>query len=174
VLELREEDFASFFAVPFRVYPASSPYVSPMKADLERFLDPGANPLWKHEGARRVLTAHRGGAPVGRIVAHVHHASNRRHGWRRGYFGFLDCADDVEVAELLLGGAEAFARGLSAIHDHLRAAFNSIGRALTPLARAAAALWNRPNSRSPRCHHRRPARLCIDGRAYRRRTRGRR
>jgi hypothetical protein len=70
--------------------------------------------------------------------------------------------------------AEAFARGLSAIHDHLRAAFNSIGRALTPLARAAAALWNRPNSRSPRCHHRRPARLCIDGRAYRRRTRGRR
>ncbi|MEW5928619.1 MAG: GNAT family N-acetyltransferase [Gemmatimonadota bacterium] len=108
--ELREDDFAAFFDVPFRVYPASSPYVSPMKADLERFLDVEKNPLWKHQGARRVFTAHRGGAPVGRIVAHVHHASNRRHGWRRGCFGFFDCADDPEAADLLLGAAEAFAR----------------------------------------------------------------
>ncbi len=122
MLELRDDDFEAFFQVPFLVYPRSSPYVSPMKADVERFLRVDANPLWKHEGARRVLTAHRGGAPVGRIVAHVHHASNRRHGWRRGYFGFLDCADDTEVAALLLGEAESFARSHGC--DELMGNFN--------------------------------------------------
>jgi len=110
VLELREDDFGAFFRVPFRVYGDSSPYVSPMKADVERFLRADENPLFLHAGARRVLTAHRDGEPVGRIVAHVHHASNRRHGWRRGYFGFFDCADDREAAGALLGEAEAFAR----------------------------------------------------------------
>jgi len=109
VLELREDDVGAFFQVPFRVY-GSSAYVSPMKADVERFLRADANPLFRGAGARRVLTVHRDGAPVGRIVAHVHHASNQRHGWRRGYFGFFDCADDVEAAGMLLGEAEAFAR----------------------------------------------------------------
>ncbi len=109
MLELREEDFGAFFDVPFRVY-GGSPYVSPMKADLARFLRAGANPLFPQAADRRVLTVHRDGAPVGRIVAHVHPASNERHGWRRGYFGFFDCADDVEAAGMLLGGAEAFAR----------------------------------------------------------------
>jgi hypothetical protein len=69
--------------------------------------------------------------------------------------------------------AEAFARGLSALYSHLRAAFNSACRALAPVARALAALSNHPGSRSARRHHRRPVRLCIDGHAYRRRTRGR-
>lgn len=109
MLELREEDLGAFFEVPFRVY-GDSPYVSPMKGDVERYLRADTNPLFIHAGTRRVLTAHRDGAPVGRIVAHVHHASNERHGWRRGCFGFFDCADDVEAAGLLLGQAEAFAR----------------------------------------------------------------
>lgn len=110
MLELREDDLDAFFEVPFRVY-GRSPYVSPMKADVRRFLRADVNPLFtRGGGARRVLTAHRDGVPVGRIVAHLHPASNRRHGWRRGYFGFFDCADDVEAAGLLLGEAEAFVR----------------------------------------------------------------
>ena len=60
---------------------------------------------------RRVITAHRGGRAIGRIVAHVHGASNRVHGERRGCFGFFDCVDDVDVARALLGEAEKFAIG---------------------------------------------------------------
>jgi GNAT superfamily N-acetyltransferase len=33
-----------------------------------------------------------------------------RHGTRRSYFGFFDCADDVEAAQLLLGAAEEWGR----------------------------------------------------------------
>ena len=112
-LILRDDDLDAFFRVPFEVYPSSSPYVSPLKSDLERALDVRRNPLFGEIGAgvRRVMTAHRGGRAVGRIVAHVHGASNRVHGERRGCFGFFDCADDLEVARRLLGEAERFARG---------------------------------------------------------------
>lgn len=113
VLVLRDDDLDAFFRVPFEVYPPASPYVSPLKSDIERALDVRRNPLFGEIGAgvRRVITAHRNGRALGRIVAHVHGASNRVHGERRGCFGFFDCVDDVGVARALLGEAEKFARG---------------------------------------------------------------
>src|SRR4030088_364852 len=106
-ITLRDEDFDAFFDVPFRVYGDESLYVSPLKSDLERALDPSANPLFGPigRGVRRMITAHRGGEPVGRIVAHVHGASNDTYHERRGSFGFFDCADDIDVARALLGAA---------------------------------------------------------------------
>ena len=110
---LRDDDLGAFFRVPFEVYGARSPYVSPLKSDLERTLDVRRNPLFGKigGGVRRVLTAHRGGRVLGRIVAHVHGASNRLHDEQRGCFGFFDCADDLEVARALLDEAERFALG---------------------------------------------------------------
>ena len=84
--------------------------MSPLASDLRRILDPAKNPLFLHAGAGRFFTAHRDGKVVGRIVAHVHHASNARHALARSYFGFFDCADDLEAARALLGAAEDFGR----------------------------------------------------------------
>ena len=111
-LTLRDDAVDAFFDVPFRVYPRESPYVSPLKSDLLRALDPVQNPLFGAigKGKRRVITAHRGDAPVGRIVAHVHGASNDLHHERRGSFGFFDCAKDSEAARALLDQASSFAR----------------------------------------------------------------
>ena len=109
-LELREGDARAFFQVPFVAYGARSLYVSPLESDLRRFLDAQANPLFAHFGARRFYTVHRDGAPVGRIVAHVHRASNERHGTRRSSFGYFECADDLEAARLLLTRAEDYGR----------------------------------------------------------------
>lgn len=110
MLELREGDLDSFFRVPEAVYGAGSLYVSPFRSDLARFLDPAANPLFRRFGARRFFTALRDGRPVGRIVAQVHRPSNERHGLQRSYFGYFDCADDLEAARLLLEQAESFGR----------------------------------------------------------------
>jgi GNAT superfamily N-acetyltransferase len=110
VYELIAENFGEFFEVPFRAYPADSPYVSAMKSDLERFLDRKRNPLFNGHGSFTYYTVRRNGSPIGRIVAHVHHDSNRRHNLQRSYFGFFDCADDPEAARLLLSAAEEWGR----------------------------------------------------------------
>ena len=117
VLSLRTGDFEAFFAAPFAAYGPDSPYVSPLKSDLRRFLDRSANPLFASDSDLSFFTVHQDRQVIGRITAHVHGASNRLHGWQRGYFGYFDCADDPEAASALLEAAEGWvrARGLTQI-----------------------------------------------------------
>lgn len=117
MLEIRERDFEAFFMAAFNAYPPESPYVSPMKSDLRRFLTSGVNPLFTSDEQFTFFTAHRSGRPVGRITAHIHDASNRKFGLKLGYFGFFDCADDPIAASLLLEAAERWAnqKGLDQI-----------------------------------------------------------
>ncbi|NBD30586.1 MAG: GNAT family N-acetyltransferase [Alphaproteobacteria bacterium] len=112
---LKTGDFDAFFDAPFQAYGPDSPYVSPLRADLERFLDARRNPLMcgAGEGALAFFTAHRDGRVLGRITAHEHGASNRLFSERRGYFGYFDCADDPEAAAALLGAAEDWCRSRS-------------------------------------------------------------
>lgn len=108
---LQAEEFSSFFDAPFSVYGDDSPYVSPLRSDLARFLDVSANPLFRDpDSSLTYWTAHRDGRPVGRITAHIHAASNRAFGLQRGYFGYFDCADDREAAAMLLRSAEDWLR----------------------------------------------------------------
>jgi GNAT superfamily N-acetyltransferase len=94
-----------FLSVPERLHADDPIYTPPLRIDLLRSLS-DRNPLWQQgRGERDLFVAYRGGRPVGRIVAHVHHESNRRHGERAGFFGYLECPDDREVAEALLGTA---------------------------------------------------------------------
>lgn len=109
-IELRTGDFQAFFEAPFHAYGPDDGYVSPLKRDLFRMLDPDSNPLWKAGNPFRFWTTHRGGRPVGRIVAHVHAQSNARHGTARAQFGFFDSADDAESAAALLSAAQGFAQ----------------------------------------------------------------
>ena len=116
-LTIKTGDFEAFFDAPFRAYGPDSPYISPLKSDLRRFVSKSANPLFAGASDIDIFTAHRGGQVVGRITAHVHAASNQTHGWQRGYFGYFDCADDPEAAKALLEVAEGWcrARGLTQI-----------------------------------------------------------
>lgn len=122
VVEVVERDFASFFEVPFEVYDAKAPYVSPLKSDLKRFLTSGTNPLFPDDRVFTYFTALRGTRPVGRIVVHDHVASNALHGTNRASFGFFDCADDAQVAKALFDRAEAWARARG--HDEIVGNFN--------------------------------------------------
>lgn len=109
-VELREGDPDAFFEVPFAVYDKAVGYVSPLRGDIRRMLDPARNPLWTSGNPFRYWTAHRGGRPLGRIVAHIHSQSNALHGTLRAQFGFFDCADDADAARALLDAATGFAR----------------------------------------------------------------
>ncbi len=109
-LRIERGNPASFFEAPFHAYGPDSAYVSPLKSDLERFIDPAQNPLFLSHEDIAIFTAVQNGIPVGRITAHVHRASNDLFGLQRACFGYFDCADDWDVASGLLGAAETWAR----------------------------------------------------------------
>jgi GNAT superfamily N-acetyltransferase len=93
-------------------------YTPPLRPDLARSLGDD-NPLWQQgRGERTLLVAYHEGRPVGRVLAHVHHASNRLHGERAGFFGFLEFGGDRAVGEALL--AEVAARHRAAGLTELR------------------------------------------------------
>lgn len=102
---IREGDFDAFFSAPFACYGKDAYVASPLKGDLQRSLDERKNPLFRDFARRTWFTAHRDGCIVGRVLTHIHDASNRQYGLKRGYFGMLDCVDDVDVARALLEAA---------------------------------------------------------------------
>ncbi|MES3037986.1 MAG: GNAT family N-acetyltransferase [Bdellovibrionota bacterium] len=109
MLELREKDLDAFFEVPLNAYGPDFPFVSEIKADLERFLSL-KNPLFRGPQDYSFFTVHKDGKAVGRIVTHIHARSNEVHKLKRSYFGYFDCINDEEVARLLLKQAEDFGR----------------------------------------------------------------
>lgn len=109
-VSIRVRDFESFFKAPFSTYGVDGFYVSPLKSDLKNFLTAVKNPLFKNDNDFCYYTAHKDGKILGRIVAHVHRASNELYGLNRAYFGFFDCADDTDAAAALLQAAEGWAR----------------------------------------------------------------
>ena len=109
MIKLIERDFESFFKAPFNAYGNETPYVSPMKSDLARFLSSITNPLFETENDFTYFTALENGKPVGRITAHIHKASNKLHKTKLAYFGFFDCIDNQQIANKLLSACEAWA-----------------------------------------------------------------
>jgi GNAT superfamily N-acetyltransferase len=94
-----------FLSVADRLHAGDPIYTPPLREDLARSLS-DANPLWRAgRGERDLFVAYEGGRAVGRVVAHVHHASNARHGESVGAFGYLECPDELEVARALLAAA---------------------------------------------------------------------
>jgi RimJ/RimL family protein N-acetyltransferase len=110
MITLRAGDVDAFVRVPTQIYGPEVGHVAPMRRDVERMLDPVVNPLWRAGNPFAFWTAHRDGRPVGRIIAHVHRASNTRHAITRAQFGFFDCADDPDAAAALLEAAADFGR----------------------------------------------------------------
>jgi GNAT superfamily N-acetyltransferase len=105
----------AFLELPFSLHQGDPIWSPPLLDDLARSLS-DKNPLWREgRGERQLLLATDGGRPVGRVLAHVHHISNNVNGERAGFFGLLDCPDDVEVARALLDAAAGRhrARGLT-------------------------------------------------------------
>lgn len=109
MITIKENDFKSFFEVPFSIYGSRFPHISYMKMDLERFLSL-ENPLFRSANDFRYFTAEKNGQLAGRILAHIHHAANETYSIQRGYFGYFDCIDDQHVAHELLSRAENFLR----------------------------------------------------------------
>ncbi|MFL5320286.1 MAG: hypothetical protein ACJ790_11570 [Myxococcaceae bacterium] len=102
----RRRDVQTFVDLPFELHrndPIWSPY---LKQDFARTLSP-ENPLWqKGRGERELLLAFDGDRCVGRVMCHVHHASNELHKERVGFFGYLEATEDPAVTRALMDEVE--------------------------------------------------------------------
>jgi hypothetical protein len=108
-----KKQLETFLHVPWTLGMAQDPcWVAPMLDDQRRLLHPKKSPFLKH-GEAACWLARRDGAPVGRISAQIDADFDRQWPNEAGtaFFGFFDCADDVETARALLLQAEAWAAG---------------------------------------------------------------
>ena len=122
---LSREDLNRFVLFPDELYKDCAQYVPALHSDQIRSLTSVA-PLkycshkpWIVVDGKRV---------VGRICGMVNPRYNELYGRKRARFGWFDCIQDIEVARLLLGTAEAWAReqGMDEIHGPLY--YNTFGK----------------------------------------------
>lgn len=105
---IKEKDIDSFFQVPFNIY-KNGHFVSLFKDDIKKFLSTD-NPLFKNGDNFSFFTALRNDIAIGRIVVLIHHESNLRHGLKWAYFGYFDCENSPETAQLLIEKATSWAK----------------------------------------------------------------
>lgn len=98
-----------FIDLPWQTYRGNPCWVPPLKRDVRHLLDIGHHPFWEH--ARCALfIAEADGKVVGRISAQVD--KNYNDLWREklGSFGFFECPDDQEIANMLFDAAAEWVR----------------------------------------------------------------
>jgi GNAT superfamily N-acetyltransferase len=106
------KELKEFIDLPFRLHANHPLWVPPLKLERRLFLNRRLNAFFSHGDAEYFL-ARRDGRVVGRVSAQINHAFNDYQKKNWGWFGFLEFEDDQEVAEALLGAAQAWvqARG---------------------------------------------------------------
>ncbi|HWR83405.1 MAG TPA: hypothetical protein VN285_08885 [Candidatus Deferrimicrobium sp.] len=90
-----------FVAYPNELYQGDPLYVAPLISERLEFFDRRKNPFYRSARVKLFL-AFRGGQIAGRIATCVSYNHNAFHGEKTGFYGFLDCPNDFEVASTLL------------------------------------------------------------------------
>ena len=118
-------DLRRFIRFPDDLYRNCPQYVPALHADQVHALTRSASLQYCSRKMWMVLD---GGRVVGRICGMVNPRYNERFGTKRARFGWFDTVEDLEVARLLLGTAEAWAaeQGMTEIHGPLY--YNTLGK----------------------------------------------
>ena len=98
------KDRADWLSTPALVHKGDPFFVPPLLMQEKRRISPRHNPFFKF-GEAQLFVARRGATPIGRISAQINHRYLETHSDRTGHFGFFDCVDDQEAADLLLQSA---------------------------------------------------------------------
>ncbi|MEO1615557.1 MAG: N-acetyltransferase [Planctomycetota bacterium] len=114
-----------FFDLERRIYQDDPNWVAPLWGEKKLLCGFGKHPFYEDAESKAFL-AERDGVPVGRVVAIINHAHNRQHDERRGFFGFFECIDDVDVARTVFDRASAWLeeKGMTAIRGPVNPGLN--------------------------------------------------
>ncbi|MCK5133568.1 MAG: N-acetyltransferase [Candidatus Sabulitectum sp.] len=105
-----------FVMLPFRINADDPHWVPPLLMNVRQLLD-RKHPFHEHADAEFYVARDEDGKVAGRISACVNRAHNEYHNEKTGFFGFLECENDSELAALLLETAEDYVkeRGMKSI-----------------------------------------------------------
>ncbi|MBR4810068.1 MAG: hypothetical protein IK031_07295 [Bacteroidales bacterium] len=126
VLEVKSKsDLRRFIRFPDVLYRGCAQYVPALHSSEMHALTAAASLSYCK---RRCWLAVDGSKVVGRICAIINPRYNELYGKKRVRFGWFDCINELEVAKLLIGAAEDWARseGMTEIHGPL--SYNTMGR----------------------------------------------
>ena len=119
------KDLMQFVRFPDELYQTCPQYVPALHSDQVKSLTRVA-PL--KYCSHKLWLVMDGDKVVGRISAMINPRYNEIYGRKRARFGWFDCIKDIEVARLLIGTAEAWAKeqGMDEIHGPLY--YNTFGK----------------------------------------------
>jgi hypothetical protein len=92
---------------PWTLYRGDPNWIPPLRFDEKSLLGYRPHPFYDTNEIQTFL-AYRGKEVCGRVAAIFNPEHIKRHGERRGFFGFFECVDDPEVAARLLDAAAAW------------------------------------------------------------------
>jgi len=122
-----KKDLKQFITLPWKIYRGNPYWVPPLISEEKKLLSPRRNPFWSHAD-RALFIALRDGQPIGRIAAIADRDFIAYHKEDTGYFGFFECLDDPDAAELLFKAGEAWLqeRGMRKMIGPLNPSTNAI------------------------------------------------
>ncbi|NJK89193.1 MAG: hypothetical protein HC923_07155 [Myxococcales bacterium] len=97
----RRRDRIRFLDIGDVFYRKDRNYISPLRLQMEKFLNPAKNPAFEHLEVRPIAMF-RNGKAVGRLTVQVDSDFERHNGRRIGFFGFFESVDERGVAHLML------------------------------------------------------------------------
>jgi len=100
-------DFSDFVMLPWKIYRKDPVWVPPLISDVKFVLDKKKNPFWKH-AEQKLFLVKKKRKVMGRIAAIIDRDYNQAHKEKVGFFGFFECFNNYEVAELLLSTAKMY------------------------------------------------------------------
>ncbi|MEP1151924.1 MAG: GNAT family N-acetyltransferase [Balneola sp.] len=104
-----DDERKKFIEFPYQHYADNDVWVPPLRMDQNKLIDPKKNPYFENAEMALFIAEHNGKI-AGRISAVVDHRFNKHHGTKTGHFGFFECIDDQETANLLFRVASDWLR----------------------------------------------------------------
>jgi hypothetical protein len=107
---LTRRDQKAFLKLEVELYQGDPNWVPPLWMTRRELVGFKYHPFYD-DAARQAFIVRRGGKVLGRVLAIVNHAHNRRYDEKLGFFGFYECADDLEASNKLFLTAVQWLKG---------------------------------------------------------------
>jgi GNAT superfamily N-acetyltransferase len=104
------EDLNNFIKFPWIINREDRNWVPPLIRDRRIKLDLARNKYWNC-AERELFLVKRGKTPLGTIAAIIDHHHNQVTKSQAGVFGFFECVDDQEIADLMFSTIEDWLKG---------------------------------------------------------------